>query len=125
MNLNQPSRLATSTRTALLTAVLMMTVGATHTIASTDSGVGNSYASSPAVTLGLEVSGIDKTDIATYSEFAESLLADATARVTAYGKGNVPAYAEHLKDVFIDGGFDPRDIHILPLDETVSLVVRY
>ena len=83
MNLNQPSRLATSTRTALLTAVLMMTVGAAHTVASTDSGVGDRYASSSAVTPGLEVSGIDKTDIATYSEFAESLLADATARVTA------------------------------------------
>ena len=45
--------------------------------------------------------------------------------MTAYGDGNVPAYAEYLKDAFIEGGFDPKDIQILPLDETVSLVVRY
>ena len=82
-------------------------------------------AGSPAVMLGMKTSGLNATEITEYSQFAESLLADATARVTAYGDGNVPAYAEYLKGVFIEGGFDPKDIHTLPLDETVSLVVRY
>ena len=73
----------------------------------------------------MKTSGLNAPEIAEYSRFAESLLSDATARVTAYGDGNVPAYAEYLKGVFIEGGFDPKDIHTLPLDETVSLVVRY
>ena len=72
----------------------------------------------------MKTSGLNAAEIAEYSQFAESLLADATARVTAYGDGNVPAYADYLKGVFIEGGFDPR-YSTLPLDETVSLVVRY
>ena len=116
--------MATALLSPLLIAALAFGIGTKQIFAAEGSNSESGFAHSPAVTLGLEKSGIDPSEIATYSQFAESLLADATARVTAYGDGNVPAYAEYLKDIFIEGGFDPKDIHILPLDETVSLVVR-
>ena len=124
MIIDQPSRMATALLSPLLTAALVLGIVSEHSFAAEGSDSDRGFANSPAVTLGLEKSGIDPSEIATYSQFAESLLADATARVTAYGDGNVPAYAEYLKDAFIEGGFDPKDIQILPLDETVSLVVR-
>ena len=125
MTPNQPTHKATALLSPLLTAALVLGIVNEHSFAAEGSDSDSGFAHSPAVTRGLEKSGIDPSEIATYSQFAESLLADATARVTAYGDGNVPAYAEYLKDVFVEGGFDPKDIHILPLDETVSLVVRY
>ncbi|MEC8003333.1 MAG: M20/M25/M40 family metallo-hydrolase, partial [Pseudomonadota bacterium] len=125
MTIDQPTHRATALLSPLLTAALVLGIVSEHSFAAEGSDSDRGFANSPAVTLGLEKSGIDPSEIATYSQFAESLLADATARVTAYGDGNVPAYAEYLKDAFIEGGFDPKDIHILPLDETVSLVVRY
>ncbi|MEE3096197.1 MAG: M20/M25/M40 family metallo-hydrolase [Pseudomonadota bacterium] len=125
MTIDQPTHMATALLSPLLTAALVLGIVSEHSFAAEGSDSDRGFANSPAVTLGLEKSGIDPSEIATYSQFAESLLADATARVTAYGDGNVPAYAEYLKDAFIEGGFDPKDIHILPLDETVSLVVRY
>ncbi len=125
MSPDRQSRLATPLLSTLLTVFLVLGMGSEYGLAAESSDAKSGFANSPAVTLGLEKSGIDVSEIAIYSQFAELLLADATARVTAYGDGNVPAYAEHLKDVFIEGGFDTKDIHILPLDETVSLVVRY
>ena len=125
MTIDQATRMATALLSPLLTAAVVLGIVSEHSFAAEGSDSDRGFANSPAVTLGLEKSGIDPSEIATYSQFAESLLADATARVTAYGDGNVPAYAEYLKDAFIEGGFDPKDIHILPLDETVSLVVRY
>ena len=125
MTIDQPSRMATALLSALLTAALVLGIVSEHSFAAEGSDSDRGFANSPAVTLGLQKSGIDPSEIATYSKFAESLLADATARVTAYDDGNEPAYAEYLKDAFIEGGFDPKDIQIFPLDETVSLVVRY
>ena len=125
MTIDQPSRMATALLSPLLTAALVLGIVSEHSFTAEVSDSDRGFANSPAVALGLEKSGIDPLEIATYSQFAESLLADATVRVTAYGDGNVPAYAEYLKDAFIEGGFDPKDIQILPLDETVSLVVRY
>ena len=118
MTIDQPSRMATAILSPLLTAALVLGIVSEHSFAAEGSDSDRGFANSPAVTLGLEKSGIDPSEIATYSQFAESLLADATARVTAYGDGNVPAYAEYLKDAFIEGGFDAKDIQILPLDET-------
>jgi acetylornithine deacetylase/succinyl-diaminopimelate desuccinylase-like protein len=44
---------------------------------------------------------------------------------SSIGKGNVPKVAEYLAQRFIAGGFPAADVHILPLGETASLVVRY
>ncbi len=44
---------------------------------------------------------------------------------TSIGLHQVPAMAEYLAGKFREGGFASEDIHILPLGETASLVVRY
>ena len=44
---------------------------------------------------------------------------------SSVGKGNVPAVANYLAGLFIAGGFPVADVHVLPLGETASLVVRY
>ena len=63
--------------------------------------------------------------IAQYSERAVELLRDAISRETAHGQGLVPAYAESLKQVFLEAGFPPEALTIVPYGETASLVVRY
>ena len=44
---------------------------------------------------------------------------------SSVGKGNVPAVANYLAGLFLEGGFPADDVHVLPLGETASLVVRY
>lgn len=44
---------------------------------------------------------------------------------TSEGLGQVPAMAQYLAERFRAGGFPEEDIHILPVGETASLVVRY
>lgn len=44
---------------------------------------------------------------------------------TVAGKGQVPVMARYLAEKFRAAGFPSEDIHILPLGETASLVVRY
>jgi acetylornithine deacetylase/succinyl-diaminopimelate desuccinylase-like protein len=44
---------------------------------------------------------------------------------SSIGKGKVPLVAKYLAERFKAGGFPAADIHILPLGETASLVVRY
>ena len=44
---------------------------------------------------------------------------------TSVGLHQVPVMAEYLAGKFREGGFAAEDIHILPLGETASLVVRY
>jgi acetylornithine deacetylase/succinyl-diaminopimelate desuccinylase-like protein len=44
---------------------------------------------------------------------------------SSVGKGNVPAVANYLAGLFLAGGFPADDVHVLPLGETASLVVRY
>ena len=44
---------------------------------------------------------------------------------TQVGEGQVPAMAKYLADEFRGAGFADADIHLLPLGETASLVVRY
>ncbi len=60
------------------------------------------------------------------------LLADAhdiyrtiIAMPTSEGLGQVPKMAEYLAERFRAAGFPEDDIHIIPLGETASLVVRY
>ena len=63
--------------------------------------------------------------IAHYSNRAVELLRDAISRETAYGQGLVPAYAESLRQVFLDAGFSSEALTVVPYGETASLVVRY
>lgn len=44
---------------------------------------------------------------------------------TEAGLGQVPAMAAYLAGLFREAGFPAADIHVLPLGETASLVVRY
>jgi len=60
-----------------------------------------------------------------YSERAVELLRDAISRETTHGQGLVPAYAESLQQVFLEAGFPPAALTIVPYGETASLVVRY
>ena len=71
------------------------------------------------VTTATAHSTTDKHDaIAHYSDRAVELLRDAISRETAYGQGLVPAYAESLKQVFLDAGFSPEALTIVPYGET-------
>ena len=65
----------------------------------------------------------DDDAVAKYSEWAIELLRDAISRETAHGQGLVPAYAESLKQVFLEAGFPPETLTIVPYGETASLVV--
>jgi acetylornithine deacetylase/succinyl-diaminopimelate desuccinylase-like protein len=56
---------------------------------------------------------------------AREIFADIIGIESSVGEGKVPAVAEYLAKRFQAGGFAPADIHILPLGETASLVVRY
>ena len=67
----------------------------------------------------------ENSDVASYSQLAVELLRDAISRETAHGPGMVPAYAESLKQVFLEAGFPPEALTIVPYGETASLVVRY
>ena len=63
--------------------------------------------------------------IAQYSEQAVELLRDAISRETSHGRGLVPAYAESLRQVFLEAGFHPDSMTLVPYKETASLIVRY
>ncbi len=62
---------------------------------------------------------------ARYETMAEELLRDSIARETAYGLGQVPAYAKFLQTQFLAAGFAAQDITIVPYEGTASLLVRY
>jgi acetylornithine deacetylase/succinyl-diaminopimelate desuccinylase-like protein len=56
---------------------------------------------------------------------ARDIFANIVGIESSIGKGNVPLVAKYLAARFQAGGFPAADIHILPLGETASLVVRY
>ena len=56
---------------------------------------------------------------------AREIFAAAIGFETSIGTGQVPKLAEYLADRFRKGGFPASDVHVLPLGETASLVVRY
>jgi acetylornithine deacetylase/succinyl-diaminopimelate desuccinylase-like protein len=56
---------------------------------------------------------------------AREIFAHIVGIESSIGKGNVPLVAKYLAERFKAGGFPEADIHILPLGETASLVVRY
>jgi acetylornithine deacetylase/succinyl-diaminopimelate desuccinylase-like protein len=56
---------------------------------------------------------------------AREIFAHIVGIESSIGKGKVPLVAKYLAERFKAGGFADADIHILPLGETASLVVRY
>lgn len=56
---------------------------------------------------------------------AREIFSKVISYPTSIGLGQVPAMAEYLAGEFRRGGFPATDIHVLPLGETASLVVRY
>ena len=56
----------------------------------------------------------DDDAVAQYSERAIELLRDAISRETAHGQGRVPAYAESLRQVFLEAGVSPEALTIVP-----------
>ncbi len=56
---------------------------------------------------------------------ARALFERVIAFKTSVGLGQVPALAEYLAGEFRAAGFAESDIHIFPLGETASMVVRY
>ena len=58
-------------------------------------------------------------------EEARDMFEKVIAFKTSQGLAQVPAMAAYLSDRLRSAGFDEKDIHILPVGETASLVVRY
>jgi hypothetical protein len=56
---------------------------------------------------------------------AREIFAHIIGIESSIGKANVPLVAKYLAQRFKAGGFPEADIHVLPLGETASLVVRY
>ena len=56
---------------------------------------------------------------------AREILGKLISYKTSAGFGQVPAMANYLASQFRAAGFPEADIHILPLGETASMVVRY
>ena len=59
------------------------------------------------------------------SQEAREIFQKVIAFRTSEGLGQVPAMAQYLAERFRAAGFPEQDIHILPVGETASLVVRY
>src|SRR6202167_4450117 len=60
-----------------------------------------------------------------YDTQLRDMFATIIGTPTSVGLGQVPKMAEYLAGKLRDAGFPAEDIHILPLGETASLVVRY
>src|ERR1700716_3748131 len=56
---------------------------------------------------------------------AREIFAHIIAIESSIGQANVPKVANYLAERCEAGGFPAADIHVLPLGETASLVVRY
>ena len=64
-------------------------------------------------------------DLGRYIDLAVQLLDDAIARETVFGSGTVPDYARSLRRRFLDAGFAEDAVQLVPLNDTMSLLVRY
>ena len=60
-----------------------------------------------------------------YGKKALEIYKTAVELRTAKGYGQVPALAHYLAAEFKKGGFDEKDIHVLEMEGTAALVVRY
>lgn len=73
----------------------------------------------------VSVSALAADPSAPYQRQARELFGRVIAFKTEIGRGQVPVMARYLADQFRAAGFPESDIHIVPLGETASLVVRY
>jgi acetylornithine deacetylase/succinyl-diaminopimelate desuccinylase-like protein len=64
-------------------------------------------------------------DATAHQARARALYAKLIGFETSVGKKQVPPMADYLVGEFRKAGFDAADIHVLPVGETASLVVRY
>ncbi|MCJ9430653.1 M20/M25/M40 family metallo-hydrolase [Kordiimonas marina] len=69
--------------------------------------------------------GAVATDTVPFMAKAREILEHTVSIRSAKGQGLVPKVAEYLAAQFKAGGFDAKDIHILPVGKTAALVVRY
>jgi acetylornithine deacetylase/succinyl-diaminopimelate desuccinylase-like protein len=76
------------------------------------------------LSLAAGASGVPKPSAAERND-AREIFAHIVGIESSIGKGNVPAVADYLAKRFVAGGFPAADVHVLPLGETASLVVRY
>ena len=60
-----------------------------------------------------------------FSEKALEIYKTAIEMRTVEGLNQTPKLAHYLKSEFISGGFPKRDVHVLDVDSTAALVVRY
>jgi acetylornithine deacetylase/succinyl-diaminopimelate desuccinylase-like protein len=63
--------------------------------------------------------------LAPYDAKAREIFAKAISIPTSQGLGKVPELANYLAGEFRKAGFPEADVHVLPLGETASLVVRF
>jgi acetylornithine deacetylase/succinyl-diaminopimelate desuccinylase-like protein len=80
-----------------------------------------------ALLLALAGSAAMANDIASDADRAQAreIFARIIGFRTSEGLGQVPAMANYLAERFRQAGFPASDVHVLPLGETASLVVRY
>jgi len=65
------------------------------------------------------------TNRSQHDQRAREIFATLIGYKTSVGLGQVPAMARYLSEQLRAAGFDAKDIQLLPLGETASLVVRY
>jgi acetylornithine deacetylase/succinyl-diaminopimelate desuccinylase-like protein len=80
-----------------------------------------------AAALGVSVAAVNAPAAAPDAERtqAREIFAAIIGIESSIGKGKVPLVAKYLAERFEAGGFPAADVHVLPLGETASLVVRY
>jgi acetylornithine deacetylase/succinyl-diaminopimelate desuccinylase-like protein len=80
-----------------------------------------------AAALGVSVAAVNASAAApdAVRSQAREIFAAIVGIESSIGKGKVPLVAKYLAERFEAGGFPAADVHILPLGETASLVVRY
>jgi acetylornithine deacetylase/succinyl-diaminopimelate desuccinylase-like protein len=72
--------------------------------------------------LAIDVAAVERT---VHEQKAREMFAKAISIPTSEGLGKVPELANYLAGEFRQAGFPAADIHVLPLGDTASLVVRY
>jgi acetylornithine deacetylase/succinyl-diaminopimelate desuccinylase-like protein len=87
--------------------------------------VGLALGTGPAAALAKAPASVQAAAPAAERTEAREIFEHIVAIESSVGKGNVPAVAQYLAQRFLAGGFPAADVHILPLGETASLVVRY
>lgn len=67
----------------------------------------------------------DTTSRVATEEQALQILLKSISHRTVKGSGQVPVYAQYLKDTLVTGGYRPEDIRIDPLGDTATLMATF